>query len=147
MCWIKHRYCNSQADKVFHIQQKKNRLVQSNDQRQQIDGDYKLLTCYSIVISFLSNHSNHFISLLLPLEVYWWVYVYTLKSTLSLLHPVKFQLLIVTSNDAQRRKRALMGRFSHFQFLTFFNRYMFKLLICILFVRKLYTSVLKYGFV
>ena len=34
-----------------------------------------------------------------------------------------------------------------FQFLTFFNRYMFKLLICVLFVGKLYTSVLKYGFV
>ena len=51
------------------------------------------------------------------------------------------------SYDAQRRKRALMGRFSHFQFLTFFNKYMFKLLICVLFVRKLYTSVLKYGFV
>ena len=49
--------------------------------------------------------------------------------------------------DAQRRKRALKGGFSHFQFLTFFNRYMFKLLICVLFVRKLYTSVLKYGFV
>ena len=52
-----------------------------------------------------------------------------------------------TLNDAQRRKRALMGRFSYFQFLTFFNRYMFKLLICVLFHRKLYTSVLKYGFV
>ena len=52
----------------------------------------------------------------------------------------------ILSYDAQRRKRALMGRFSHFQFLTFFNRYMFKLLICELFVRKLYTLVLKYVF-
>ena len=51
------------------------------------------------------------------------------------------------SYDAQHRKRALMGRFSHFQFLTFFKRYMFKLLICVPFVRKLYTSVLKNGFV
>ena len=50
------------------------------------------------------------------------------------------------SYDAQRRKRALMGRFSHFQFLTIFNRYMFKLLICVLFVRKLYMSVLKKRF-
>ena len=48
---------------------------------------------------------------------------------------------------AQRMKRALLGKFSHFQFLTFFNRYMFKLLICVLFVLKLYMSVLKYGFV
>ena len=54
--------------------------------------------------------------------------------------------LMAVSYDAQRRKRALMCSFSHFQFLTFFNRYMFKLLICILFFRKLYTSVLKYGF-
>ena len=45
------------------------------------------------------------------------------------------------SYDMQRMKRALMGRFSHFQFLNCFNRYMSKLLICVLFVRKLYTSV------
>ena len=62
-----------------------------------------------------------------------------------LLHGV-ISLPDATLYDAQRRKRALMDRFSHFQFLTFFNRYMFKLLICELFVRKLYTSVLKYGF-
>ena len=58
-----------------------------------------------------------------------------------------YNIKYVLSYDAQHRKRALMGRFSHFQFLKFFNRYMFKLLICVLFVRKLYTSVLKYGFV
>ena len=40
--------------------------------------------------------------------------------------------------DVQRRKRALMGTFSHFQLLTFFNRYMLKVLICALFVQKLY---------
>ena len=70
------------------------------------------------------------------------------KADLLALLCVMFPCVFVTfPYDAQRRKRALMGRFSHFQFLTFFNRYMFKLLICVLFVRKLYMSVLKYGFV
>ena len=31
-------------------------------------------------------------------------------------------IIMVRAYDEQRRKRALMGRFSHFQFLTFFNR-------------------------
>ena len=36
--------------------------------------------------------------MLLPLEVYWWVYVYTLKPALSLLHIGPFQLITVNSN-------------------------------------------------
>ena len=57
MSWIKHRYRNSQVGNVIHVLQK-TRLVQPKDKRQQIGGDYKFLTCSSIVIfSFL----NHFI--------------------------------------------------------------------------------------
>ena len=53
---------------MYFIFYEKPRLVQSKGQRQQIDGNYKFLTCCSIgIFSF----SNHFISLLLPLEVYW----------------------------------------------------------------------------
>ena len=40
-----------------------------------------------------------------------------------------YDLCVYYTTGVQRRKRAFMGRFSHFQFLTFFNRYMFKLLI------------------
>ena len=57
--------------------------------------DYRFLTCCSIdIFSF----SNKFILLLLPLGVYWCVYVYTLKLALSLLHPGPFQLNAVAPN-------------------------------------------------
>ena len=87
-------------------------------------------------MSWLRSKKNNF-----QLRTHIWRPRYSLKCLIKML-PVS-----TTTNDAQRRKRALMGRFSHFQFLTFFNRYMFKLLISVLFVWKLYTSVLKYGFV
>ena len=58
---------NAQVGNVIHILQK-NRLVQSKDQNQQIDGDLKFLTYCSIVISLFQTI---FISLMLPLEVYW----------------------------------------------------------------------------
>ena len=54
-----------QVGNVIHILQKP-RLVQLKGQRQQIDGDYKFLTCF-VVFTF----SNHFIPLLLPMAVYW----------------------------------------------------------------------------
>ena len=47
---------NSQEGNVIHILQKKNRLVQSKGQKQQIDGDLKFLTYCSIVIFSFSNH-------------------------------------------------------------------------------------------
>ena len=49
---------------------------------------------FSLFFFFLKN--NIFISLLLPLKVFWWVYVYTLKLVLSLLHPGPFPLITVT---------------------------------------------------
>ena len=44
MSWMKHRLRISQVGNVIHILQK-TRLVQSKGQRQQIDSDYKFLTC------------------------------------------------------------------------------------------------------
>ena len=60
MSWIKHRLRNSPGGYEIHILQKQ--ISPIKGQRQQIDGDYKLLTCCSIVIF---SFSNHFISLLL----------------------------------------------------------------------------------
>ena len=55
MSWIKQRLRNSQVRTVIHILQK-HRFVQSKGQIQQTDGDYKFLTCCSIVsISFSFN--------------------------------------------------------------------------------------------
>ena len=50
-----HTICKLNIGNVIHILQNP-RLVQSKGQRQQIDGDYKFLTCCSIVIFSFSNH-------------------------------------------------------------------------------------------
>ena len=55
MSWIKHRKRKSQVGNVIHILQK-TQISPVKGPRQQIDGDYKFLTCFSIVIFSFSNH-------------------------------------------------------------------------------------------
>ena len=73
----------------------KERFVQSKGQIQQTDGDYKFLTCCSIV-SFSFSFNFYLVAattggLLVSLCVYF-------KLALLLLHPGPFQLITVTSN-------------------------------------------------
>ena len=68
MRWIKHRQRNSQVGNVIHVLRKPQISPIKGPKATKIDGDYKFLTCCPIVIFYFSNH---FFSLLLPLEVYW----------------------------------------------------------------------------
>ena len=63
----------------------------------QSKGKWTVIISFWLVVQLLfSLFQTIFMSMLLPLEVYWWVYVYTLELALSFVHPGPFQLITVT---------------------------------------------------